>query len=90
MFPTAASDHADIRCPRCGSSWFRIVGFAAVSIHYDAERRSFLNDVLIDESITVLPCGVRCMDCDEDCSTAVRDILGPLYGRPAAATSAES
>ena len=75
-------NHAELRCPKCGCAWFRITGFARVSLHYDAESRRFLDDILADESSPLSASAVACMDCECDCTVVVADTFGPRFAPP--------
>lgn len=82
MLYHAKRNHPELRCPKCGCAWFRITGFARVTIHYDAENRDFLDDVLVDESSRLSASDVACMDCEYDCTALVADTFGPRFEPP--------
>jgi hypothetical protein len=79
MIYTANCNHPEIRCAKCGSTWFQIMGFARVMLHYDAEARRFLNDILVDESAPLVASAVACMDCGYDCTVLAGDTFGPIF-----------
>ena len=77
MLYYAENNHPTFRCPRCGCPWFRVTGVTRVTLHYDAESRAFLDDVLVDDSSRLSPTDIECMDCSYDCATLVGDTFGP-------------
>lgn len=78
MLYYAKHNHPELRCPQCGCASLRITGFARVTIHYDAARRTFLDLVDVDEDSRLSAAGVACADCEHDCTALVADTFGPL------------
>ena len=72
-------DQAELRCRKCGSSWFSVTGFAVATLYYDAEDRAFLDLVDIVEDKPLHPTDVHCMDCGANAITVVGDVFGPMH-----------
>ena len=79
---TAEENHPELRCPNCGSMWFRPKGFARVTLTYNAEDRSWIDDICVDEEAPMYCAAVSCMDCGHDCTAATADAFGPICASP--------
>jgi hypothetical protein len=82
---TVNENHPELRCPKCGSGWFCVTAFVRAHLHYNAERRVWVDDAIVDESAPMHPTAVACVDCAHVCSAVFADAFGPICEPPQAA-----
>jgi len=84
IYPTMNENHQSLHCPNCGSAWFRPTGFARVTLCYNAEDRTWIDDVSVDESESapMHTTAVACMECGHDCTAIVAGAFGPMHDPP--------